>query len=1379
MPEEGLATDVAVGDRHSCYVLAEGSIYCSGSNSQFSVIIDSERVLGSPFQSLPPVGLSDLVAVAAGSWHNCALGSDGQVVCWDHYLGETRVSSTTISLGPRFSAQPPADLAAVNQLALGGFHSCALLEEAAVQCWGDDRRGQGASFAQAVNQLGPVRHIAMGLLHSCAVLSTGAVFCAGNNGSTEAVAAAAVVPAGLPPAETLALGDSHSCAMLSTGGVQCWGENTFGQTDPPVDLGAISHLAAGAAFNCVILRNDDSVRCWGDNSNGQLLVSRELTTARLLLNVDATQLIPGQSARLEFALISTQTVSAELALIFGGTALPGLDYQLTAEGGLLPVAGDMTVPLSIAAGSSTAVLIVTALPILPPGSSDLTVQLLSSTPTGLFFRGGGAVQIEFIRQLSTVTISVAGDLRRAVPNGLTSVTVHLRLQLSYPLGQPAPSTTIRLTVISSDDGAQVGGGGFFRSGPTGLTETMVTVLLGTARSTTLSFTISEPTVDTTIAPEVFVFVDPELSTIEIVPLPDQVQQRPFEALNFSVTVMATGSDGLPIDASGSVLTLLDPVTGLMTTRVLSFINGVAVAPVEWSLSRPGYNQRLMLIVRFLPENIVVERTIKLIAAPVLSTLTVTATPNRVTPISGSDRRLLQLRISASYLAGIVPPPVEVTLTVVAAHPGVQLSGERERLVTGPDGVVATTLTVVLGDVRATTLTVTVASAQDRVATVGDLSIPVVVVPELAAITILPLADPVQTAVFEPLRFGVTVQALGSDDRPFDPSGLALSAFAPSNSAVSTWALVFADGAAISTVVWSLARQGFDQTLVLSVSGLPAGFAVQSTVNLVAAQVLSTLTVTASPARLTPISGSDSRLLQLRVAAGYLIDTELPVTEVTLTVVASDEGVQLSRQAVKLVIGPDRAAETTLTVVLGDLRSTTLTVTAVSGSDRGTVVGKLLVPVELVPVLAAVTILPLADPVQSSQLGPVNFDVTVVALGSDGLPFNPSSTLALVARGPADDPFITKGPLVFTAGTATVTLNVPLTRPGYDQTLELTVEGLPEGLSAQRTLNLIAIELLSTVVITANGLHILTVNPIDRTARFSIRVVGTGTKESDFDVSNLQLVATVSSGTVSAVDLSNGGMLSPSITATGAAQATLTVTLPVMGGDAYLSVTVQTVPPYVTVVPLSLLAVNNQILLAKLTVLTVSADSTVTQTVPGNSVRTGITVMAFGSDLNPFLNASFFRIEPQFQILASASDALQITFDPPVLEFGNGAAAFTTLTATGLNGVDAQLLLTVSGNFIPLVRIEPTQLTIVPLERLQSLQLFAPDSVMQAVPFTTAVISVTVRATGSKGNPFVPTIPLQLQVNVLPLSTHQFTVPLLFDDNGVAMAAIDFFARTGR
>lgn len=206
---------------------------------------------------------SGVVSFEVSSWydfkHLCGLLDDGAVRCAAYYppaYGEVGWAQLP---APPDGVYPPVALGSdrtATALALGNDHSCALLDDQTVKCWGRNHLGQlgyGDTVDRGEDQaamgdalpivpLGaPVLAIAAGHYHTCALLDGGAVKCWGvndqgqlgqgdtaNRGSAPGeVAALSAIPL-TEPAVAIDAG-THSCALLASGGVVCWGPNAYGQ----------------------------------------------------------------------------------------------------------------------------------------------------------------------------------------------------------------------------------------------------------------------------------------------------------------------------------------------------------------------------------------------------------------------------------------------------------------------------------------------------------------------------------------------------------------------------------------------------------------------------------------------------------------------------------------------------------------------------------------------------------------------------------------------------------------------------------------------------------------------------------------------------------------------------------------------------------------------------------------------------------------------------------------------------------------------------------------------------------------------------------------------------------------------------------------------
>lgn len=246
--------------------------------------------------------------VAAGGQHSCAINAAGGVECWGaNFLGQLGDGTQT----DRTAAVPVSGLASgVVAIGTGANHSCALLANGTVRCWGMNSSGElGDGVAGgfeptpvAVIGLTGVSAIAVGDRHSCALTGT-TLQCWGANlfgqlGNGGSSTEPAPVKVGfLTSVTAVTAGAGHTCA-IEAGGVQCWGLNDEGQlgddsTDPrsfPTEVvgltSGVAAVAAGGSHSCARL-NSGAVRCWGLNDMGQL---GDGTTTRRLTSVAVSNL---------------------------------------------------------------------------------------------------------------------------------------------------------------------------------------------------------------------------------------------------------------------------------------------------------------------------------------------------------------------------------------------------------------------------------------------------------------------------------------------------------------------------------------------------------------------------------------------------------------------------------------------------------------------------------------------------------------------------------------------------------------------------------------------------------------------------------------------------------------------------------------------------------------------------------------------------------------------------------------------------------------------------------------------------------------------------------------------------------------------------------
>jgi alpha-tubulin suppressor-like RCC1 family protein len=327
---------VAAGEFHTCALLEDGTVRCWGNNLRGQLGDGTTDRRSNPVQVLAsgtavasPVPLDRVTRIAAGRSHTCALLEDRTVRCWGSNASGRLGDGTTDSrlnpvqvLASGTAAASPVALGGVTQIAAGNSHTCALLEDRTVRCWGSNvsgRLGDGttgdrlnpvqvlASGTAAASPvvLGEVTQIATGITHTCALLEDRTARCWGANGGEVgdgttvnrlnpvqvlASGTAAASPVALGGVTQILTGETFTCALLEDGTVRCWGWNGSGRlgdgtTDlrlnpvqvlasgtaaaSPVVLGGVTQVALGKAQACALLE-DRSVRCWGNNEHGQL-----------------------------------------------------------------------------------------------------------------------------------------------------------------------------------------------------------------------------------------------------------------------------------------------------------------------------------------------------------------------------------------------------------------------------------------------------------------------------------------------------------------------------------------------------------------------------------------------------------------------------------------------------------------------------------------------------------------------------------------------------------------------------------------------------------------------------------------------------------------------------------------------------------------------------------------------------------------------------------------------------------------------------------------------------------------------------------------------------------------------------------------------------
>jgi hypothetical protein len=201
----GTAVELAVGSAHACARLTDGAVRCWGRND-VGQLGHGQALLGSPV----PASLGDVVLggeatqVVAGSTHTCARLTSGAIRCWGSGAHGRLGYGHTQTIGDDETPAMAGDVALGGEaidVAAGLRHTCALLDDGELRCWGD--AGQGQLGLPSPLRIGdderPVDAEAVDM----------------GNAAVAAIFAGALA--------------EHTCATLDDGQLRCWGRNDRGQ----------------------------------------------------------------------------------------------------------------------------------------------------------------------------------------------------------------------------------------------------------------------------------------------------------------------------------------------------------------------------------------------------------------------------------------------------------------------------------------------------------------------------------------------------------------------------------------------------------------------------------------------------------------------------------------------------------------------------------------------------------------------------------------------------------------------------------------------------------------------------------------------------------------------------------------------------------------------------------------------------------------------------------------------------------------------------------------------------------------------------------------------------------------------------------------------
>lgn len=175
-------------------------------------------------------------AIAAGVSHTCALLADAGVACWGLAAGGTL--GEDVDEADRRRSRPRRVPGVTGGALAAGFRATCAVDRDATMCWGENLQFMassgpavgGTTTPKPFPGLADARALGLAAQLSCAVAADAALVCWGEGVSSRPRAADNLARFNLPGgAKAVASAGGHACAVATGGGVYCFGANESGQ----------------------------------------------------------------------------------------------------------------------------------------------------------------------------------------------------------------------------------------------------------------------------------------------------------------------------------------------------------------------------------------------------------------------------------------------------------------------------------------------------------------------------------------------------------------------------------------------------------------------------------------------------------------------------------------------------------------------------------------------------------------------------------------------------------------------------------------------------------------------------------------------------------------------------------------------------------------------------------------------------------------------------------------------------------------------------------------------------------------------------------------------------------------------------------------------